>query len=147
MQTKFMKGHTPDPGDTVALLSDGQFNDPTDVAAGNTVASGTFRMGQGTSGMVIFVNVSAVGAPAGVINRIDVRALVAGVRKIVHTFANLNLNAVKLYAFEIAPAAVQAGYDGVIQAIAPNQGDILLTLNNKDDFSQGSVSVQSEWGS
>lgn len=132
-------------GETDAVLQNGALNDAADVPTGNTIISGSYFFADGTNGALIFVRISSVGAPAGKITQLEVQALAAGVAKTIHTFAGLALNAAGLYVFQVQPAASASGFDASIQGTMPNQGQLKLTLTNKDDAISASVMIQSTW--
>lgn len=132
-------------GETDTLWKDSQLNDSTDAVAGMTVTTGTWAFADGTEGGIIFIRVSSVGAPAGMITQVDVQALANGLAKTIYSFSGLAINATGLYAFEIQPSSTPANWDGQIQAAMPNQGQLVLSLANKDDQINASVSLQSSW--
>jgi len=132
-------------GETDVVLQDGALNDPTDNTNGMTCITGSWFMADGTNGALVYVKVSSVGGTPGVITQLEVQALFGGVAQTVWTFPGLTINAVGVYIFQIQPAGGAGNFAGSVQGAMPNQGQLRLTLANKDDAISASVGVQSTW--
>lgn len=113
-------------------------------ATRTATSSGILPRNTGHRGIIIKVDVTAIGAPAGNISKIEIQIKVGDNFKTVYQWSGLTINAVDQYVFLLYPAAASAGQ----WTAAPLQGT--LPINSKivithDDANSLTYSVAAEY--
>lgn len=122
------------------ILHPGEYAEPLAIAARTEdTLTADYRILHEGCGMILLLNVTAVGTPAGQINTINIQAKFGDTYKTVISLTGLAINSADLYVFRIHPGAATANaWKAVAQDVVPLEGRIQIDhANNSDSITYG----------